>query len=178
VNLSPEESPVTPGDEESLFRAFVHGRSQALARSAYLLTGDHGAAEDLLQSALASTWLHWSRIRDKTLVEGYVRRSMINTLTSWRRRRSYGEVPVAAPHDGSIGDASAAADDRLVIVAALRRLPPRQRAAVVLRYYDDLTESETAQALGCSVGTVKSQVARALRTMRSLLSETSERSPL
>lgn len=169
---------MTPGDEESLFRAFVHGRSQALARSAYLLTGDHGAAEDLLQSALASTWLHWSRIRDKTLVEGYVRRSMINTLTSWRRRRSYGEVPVAAPHDGSIGDASAAADDRLVIVAALRRLPPRQRAAVVLRYYDDLTESETAQALGCSVGTVKSQVARALRTMRSLLSETSERSPL
>ena len=165
---------MTPGDEESLFRAFVHGRSQALARSAYLLTGDHGAAEDLLQSALASTWLHWSRIRDKTLVEGYVRRSMINTLTSWRRRRSYGEVPVAAPHDGSTGDASAAADDRLVIVAALRRLPPRQRAAVVLRYYDDLTEHPSAWA----VGTVKSQVARALRTMRSLLSETSERSPL
>lgn len=169
---------MTPGDEESLFRSFVHGRSQALARSAYLLTGDHAGAEDLLQSALASTWLHWSRIKDKALVEGYVRRSMINTLTSWRRRRSYGEVPVAAPPDGSTGDPSSAADDRLVIVAALRRLPPRQRAAVVLRYYDDLTEAETAEALGCSVGTVKSQVARALRTMRALLGETSERSPL
>ena len=152
---SPEEPPPA-GDADSLFRAFVHGRSQALARSAYLLTGDHAAAEDLLQSALASTWLHWGRIRDKALVESYVRRSMVNTLTSWRRRRSYGELIVAALPDRSTGDGSAAADDRLVMVAALRRLPPRQRAAVVLRYYDDLTEAETADLLNCSVGTVKS----------------------
>lgn len=176
MDVSPGEPP--PVDAESLFRAFVHGRSQALARSAYLLTGDHAAAEDLLQSALASTWLHWGRIRDEALVESYVRRSMVNTLISWRRRRSYGELPVAALPDRTTGDASAATDDRLVMVAALRRLPPRQRAAVVLRYYDDLTEAQTAEVLGCSVGTVKSQVARGLRTMRSLLGETNERSPL
>ena len=163
---------MTPGDEESLFRAFVHGRSQALARSAYLLTGDHAAAEDLLQSALVSTWLHWSRIKDKALVEGYVRRSMINTLTSWRRRRSYGEVPVAALPDGSTGDAGGAADDRLVIVAALRRLPPRQRAAVVLRYCEDLPESQVAQALGCPVGTARSHASRGVARLRQILSDT------
>ena len=149
------------------FRAYVVGRSPALLRTAYLLTGNRSDAEDLLQTALAKTYLAWDRIRDREAVDGYVRRVMINTQTSWWRRRKVDERAVAeVPELG--GDRDAADDIALhdALWSAMSSLPRRQRAVVVLRYYEDLSEGETAQVLGISVGTVKSTTSRALAKLR------------
>jgi RNA polymerase sigma-70 factor (sigma-E family) len=152
------------------FRDYVAGRSAALLRTAYLLTGNHSDAEDLLQTALAKTYLAWPRIRDRQAVDAYVRRTMANTRTSWWRRDRH-LTPVA--HDEHLAAMPAAGRDRLAdadlhdaLWTALGRLPRRQRAAVVLRYYEELSEAETAAALGVSVGTVKSTVARGLAKLR------------
>lgn len=156
-------------DEESResFRAYVAARSPALLRTAYLLTGHRADAEDLLQTSLAKTYLAWSRIRDRDAVEAYVRRVMVNTQTSRWRRRRVDEVPMPAPPDRPSGrDATADLDLHDALWQALATLPARQRAMVVLRYYEDLTEAQTAEALGVSVGTVKSTTARALARLR------------
>jgi RNA polymerase sigma-70 factor (sigma-E family) len=152
------------GREE--FREYVAGRSPALLRTAYLLTGQRGDAEDLLQTALAKTYLAWDRIRDRESLDGYVRRVMVNTRTSWWRRRKVEEYPTDVLPDHGQRDAS---DDLALHDAlwrALAELPKRQRAMVVLRYYEDLSEAETADALGVSVGTVKSTTSRALMKLR------------
>jgi RNA polymerase sigma-70 factor (sigma-E family) len=147
------------------FRAYVVGRSPALLRTAYLLTGNRADAEDLLQTALAKTYLAWDRIREREALDGYVRRVMVNTQTSfWRRRRPeslYDEVPESPGRDST-----ADSDLHQALWQALAGLPARQRAIVVLRYYEDLTEAETASALGVSVGTVKSTTSRALSKLR------------
>ncbi|MCW2542780.1 MAG: polymerase, sigma-24 subunit, subfamily [Frankiales bacterium] len=147
------------------FRSYVAARSGALLRTAYLLTGNRADAEDLLQTALAKTFLSWDRIRDKEALDGYVRRVMVNTQTSfWRRLRPespYDELP-----DPGEPDRTAHSDLHDALWTALGGLPPRQRAAVVLRYYEDLSEAETAQVLGVSVGTVKSTTSRALTKLR------------
>jgi len=149
------------------FRDFVAARSPALVRIAWLLTGDEASAHDLVQTALAKTWSRWSRVERHDAPEAYVRRVMLSTYLTWRRRKWYGEVPVATvPEQPQPGDAFAAADLRDAVRTALSQLPRRQRAAVVLRYYDDLTEVQTAVALNCSVGTVKSQTAKALAHLR------------
>jgi RNA polymerase sigma-70 factor (sigma-E family) len=149
------------------FREYVAGRSPALLRTAYLLTGHRGDAEDLLQTALAKTYLAWDRIRDRESVDGYVRRVMVNTRTSWWRRRKLEEYPTdALPERRDDRDAT---DDLALhdaLWSALAQLPKRQRAAVVLRYYEDLSEAETADVLGISVGTVKSTTSRALVKLR------------
>ncbi len=149
------------------FRTYVVGRSASLLRTAYLLTGSRADAEDLLQTALAKTYLSWDRIRDREAVDGYVRRVMVNTQTSWWRRRTVDEHPTGElPERGSGRDSTADLDLHDALWTALSTLPKRQRAMVVLRYYEDLTEAETAAVMGVSVGTVKSTTSRALSRLR------------
>jgi RNA polymerase sigma-70 factor (sigma-E family) len=149
------------------FRSYVAARSPALLRTAYMLTGNRADAEDLLQTALAKTYLSWDRIREREAVDGYVRRVMVNTQTSWWRRRKVDEYPT-----GELPERAAGRDvtDDLALHdalwTALSDLPKRQRAMVVLRYYEDLSEAETAQVMGVSVGTVKSTTSRALAKLR------------
>jgi RNA polymerase sigma-70 factor (sigma-E family) len=143
------------------FEAYVAARSGRLLRTAYLLTHDHGLAEDLVQTALAKAWFVWSRIDGDP--EPYVRKVMVNTYSSWWRRRWNGEHPTGdLPETGT----ETRADDRTDLWRALDRLPRRQRAVVVLRYYEDLTEAETARVLDCTVGTVKSQTSKAFAKLR------------
>ena len=144
------------------FDAFVATRSNALLRTAYLLTGDHALAEDLLQTALAKAWRAWTRIDDP---EPYVRKIIVNTYASWWRRRWNGEQPTDdLPEPAGVNDSSS--DDRADLWSAVGRLPKRQRAVIVLRFYEDLSEAETAAALGIAAGTVKSQTSKALRALR------------
>jgi RNA polymerase sigma-70 factor (sigma-E family) len=159
-------------DEPTGFRDFVAGRSPALLRTAWMLTGDAQLAEDLLQTALARTWPHWSRIEGGH-PEAYVRRVMVRTYGSWWRRAWRGETPVAELPEPTArpADAYRAVDDRATLTAALARLPRRQRQVVVLRYYDDLSERDVAAMLGCSVGTVKSQAAKGLAKLRTALAD-------
>ncbi|MCW2607476.1 MAG: polymerase, sigma-24 subunit, subfamily [Frankiales bacterium] len=152
---------------QAQFRAWVVARSPALLRTAYLLTGSRADAEDLLQTSLAKTYLAWGRIRDREAVDGYARRVMVNTQTSfWRRRRVDERATEELPEPGSGRDLTADLDLHDALWTALSGLPRRQRAAVVLRYYEDLSEAETAAVLGVSVGTVKSTTSRALAKLR------------
>ena len=146
------------------FSVFVAARSAALLRTAFLLTGDWAAAEDLLQASLAKSWRSWSRVSDRP--ESYVRAVLANTYVSWRRRRWHGEMPTSELPEVPVRDRTGEVDEREALWLALRRLPRRQRAVVVLRYYDDLTEADTAVMLGISVGTVKSQGSKALAALR------------
>lgn len=149
------------------FAEFVAGRSAALLRTAWLLTGDAGRAEDLLQTALAATWRRWrSAIADGN-PEAYVRRALVTTYASWWRRRWRGELPTAAPPETVDGaDLAGGAADRDVVRRALMRLSRQQRAIVVLRYAEDLSIDETARVVGCSPGTVRVQATRALAALR------------
>jgi RNA polymerase sigma-70 factor (sigma-E family) len=148
-----------------MFEDFVAGRGQALQRFGYALTGDWALAEDLLQTALARAYPRWSRIR-RDDPEAYVRKIMLNTWSSWWRRRWRGEVPAAQLPDSAGPDGYAGVDSRQALRAALAKLPPRQRAVVVLRYHQDLSEAQVAELLGITVGTVKSQAAKALAALR------------
>jgi RNA polymerase sigma-70 factor (sigma-E family) len=155
------------------FAEFVSARSPALLRTAWLLTGDAQLAEDLLQSALARAWPHWSRIGDGQ-PEAYVRKIMLRMHAASSRRRWWRETPTEVLPERPSVDGHAAADDRAVLAAVLASLPVRQRQVVVLRYYDDLSVRDVAMALGCSVGTVKSQAHKGLNALRSALEERGE----
>lgn len=144
------------------FDEFVVARSRALLRTAYLLTHDHALAEDLLQTALSKAWFAWGRIDGNP--EPYVRRILVNTFASWWRRRWHGEVPTEELPEHAAAPSGVETHGDLWV--AMARLPRRQRAVVVLRYFEDLTEAETAATLGCSVGTVKSQASKALAKLR------------
>jgi RNA polymerase sigma-70 factor (sigma-E family) len=150
------------------FEDFVSREQPALLRLAVLLAGDRGHAEDLVQTALLKTYRHWGRITRNGEPTAYVRRVLVTTHTSWRRRRSTTEQVVAQLPDRA--DPSVAPDDDEQLRAALRSLPPRMRTAVVLRYYADLSELQTAQLMGCSESTVNTQTARGLARLRALLS--------
>ena len=151
------------------FTEFVHVAWPGLYRSAYLLLGDPGLAEDLAQTALAKTYTAWARIEDRSSARAYAQRTLVNTASSWFRKRGWrNERPSPdlperpdARHPGA----------RIEIMEALAQLPPRQRAVVVLRYYEDLSVAETADALGCSTGTVKSQTFEAFAKLRPLLGD-------
>lgn len=162
--------------DEAEFDAFVVARSHALLRTAYLLTHDEGRAEDLLQTALTKAWFAWRRIDGPP--EAYVRRVLVTTSASWWRRRWNRETPTEVlPERGADGVEAPPGEQDLW--NAIGHLPPRQRAVVVLRYLEDRTEAETAQLLDCSVGTVKSQCAKALAKLRldaTLEPRTNERS--
>jgi RNA polymerase sigma-70 factor (sigma-E family) len=146
------------------FDGFVAGRSAALLRTAYLLTGDHALAEDLLQTALARSWFAWGRIAGPP--EPYVRRVIATTYATWWRRRWRSEYPTGSLPEAPGVDGTAGVDERDALWRALGTLPRRQRAVVVLRYYEDLSEADTAAALGISRGTVKSQASKALAALR------------
>jgi RNA polymerase sigma-70 factor (sigma-E family) len=151
------------GDREEAFTSFVAARSTALLRTAYLLTGDHGRAEDLLQTALAKTYLAWDRIEDVGAVEAYVRRAMVTTHISWWRRIRGREVTVAEPPEPPVwGDEADLAVEREATWRLLTELPVKQRTALVLRYWAGLSEAEIAHEMGCAPGTVKTHAARGL----------------
>ncbi|MCW2736243.1 SigE family RNA polymerase sigma factor [Nocardioides sp.] len=156
-------------DDRAGFDAFVHARGAALARTAYLLTGDHHLTQDLVQAALLQAAKHWGRIH--TSPEAYVRRAMYHQNISWWRRRRITETPLVS-HDGAVE--SADTDLRLTLDQALARLTSKQRTVLVLRFYEDLTEVETARALGISAGTVKSTSRHALARLRALAPELAE----
>ncbi len=145
------------------FDEFVTLRSSALLRTAFLLTHDHALAEDLLQTALAKAWFAWRRIDGNP--EPYVRKIIVNSYASAWRRKWHGERPTDELPERAVApqDSSEAAHDLWI---AMERLPRRQRAVVVLRYFEDLTEAQTAAVLDCSVGTVKSQTSKAFAKLR------------
>ncbi|MEU6671532.1 SigE family RNA polymerase sigma factor [Streptomyces sp. NPDC046727] len=155
------------------FQSFVVGRWPRLMRTAFLLTGEQHAAEDLVQSTLEQVYVAWRRVGTADDPEAYVRRVMINAHARKHRRRLR---EFLAPKDDSglvrevpdTGDRIAQADDRSALLKALAQLPARQREAVVLRYWEDLTETQAAEAMGCSVGTVKSNAAKGLAKLRAI----------
>ncbi|MEP7055897.1 MAG: SigE family RNA polymerase sigma factor [Actinomycetota bacterium] len=156
--------------DEEAFREFVATRQQSLLRTAYLLTTNWATAEDLLQTALTKTYLARHRIRDGNAVEAYARAAMVTTSMSWWRRKWHGERPTEQlPEPPPRQDEGTAYDDRDELWQHVRRLPPRQRAVLVLRFYEDLSEAETARLLGISVGTVKSQTSRSMQALRASL---------
>jgi len=152
------------------FEQWAHARSAALARSAYLLTGDLHLAEDLLQETLTRVAQHWRRVRRQGAPDAYARRVMHNlAVDAWRRRRSRpAEVLRGLPPEVADHADSGAIERRVVLRDALARLTPRQRAVLSLRFYEDLTEAETAAVLGCSVSTVKSTAREAIARLRAV----------
>ena len=149
--------------DRSAFDEFVHARSAALARTAYLLTGNHHTAEDLVQHALLQTARHWERIA--TSPEAYARRVMYHQNISWWRKRRFTETTLGS-YDASHPPSDS--DLRLSLDAALAQLTPKQRTILVLRFFEDLTEVQTAEAVGVSVSTVKSTARHALARLRTL----------
>ena len=159
-------------DRDADFAAYMAARQPSLLRTAYLLTGDRHTAEDLVQTAFAKLYLSWDRVQRRELVDGYVRRILVNEHNSlWRRAFKRREVI-----SDDVPEAHAPADrhddgESTALWAFVQTLPRRQRAVIVLRYYEDLSEAEIAETLGISVGTVKSQASRALAAMRSRVHE-------
>jgi len=156
---------------EDDFAEYVAGRWSALFRTAHLLTGRRDAAEDLVQEALITAYGRWERIRSMDAPDAYLRKVMLNAYLSERRtrlrrasRKHLTEVPASPPPDPTVG---------IDLWRGVRALPPRQRAVVVLRYYEDLTEADTAAALDCSIGTVKSQCHRALAALKTTFADQS-----
>lgn len=152
---------------EAAFTAYVQERRASLYATAYHLTGDRHEAEDLLQSALFSTYRAWDRISDKAAVGGYLRRTMTNLHISAWRRRKINEYPTEElPETAGDFDAMRGTELRAVLWQALARLPELQRTMLVLRYYEGRTDPEIAEILDISVGTVKSSIWRSLRRLR------------
>ncbi|MEU9555290.1 SigE family RNA polymerase sigma factor [Streptomyces fumanus] len=152
---------------EAEFTAYVQERRASLYATAYHLTGDRFEAEDLLQSALFSTYRAWDRISDKAAVGGYLRRTMTNLHISAWRRRKLNEYPTEElPETPGDTDAMRGTELRAVLWQALAKLPELQRTMLVLRYYEGRTDPEIADILDISVGTVKSSIWRSLRRLR------------
>jgi RNA polymerase sigma-70 factor (sigma-E family) len=174
--------PVAVADgRDAAFERYVGSRQHALLRTAVLLTGDLVTAEDLLQTALGHLYLAWHRVERAEALDAYVRRIMVNQYTSWWRRawrhRETSVDPATLPAQRSATTAGVDAEvvERAALWRVVQMLPPRQRATVVLRYYEDLSEAQTAEVLGCSVGTVKAASSRALARLRPLLAREDDR---
>jgi len=165
--------------DKTEFAEFVAARSAALHRAAYLMVGDRSLAQDLVQEALTKTYAAWPRLHDKGNAEAYTRKAITTTAISWFRRKGWSHERSTAepPEQATTGHA-----DRVTQSAwlweCLMALPVRQRASIVLRYYEDLTEAQTAETMGCAVGTVKSQVAAGLAKLRQQLGEDADLLPL
>lgn len=159
--------------EEQEFAEYFARRQNAVRRTAYLLCGDWHRADDLAQTAFVALHRRWSKIRDRAALDAYVRRSLVRASIDesrrpWRRERYVDEIPEQPPSEGGLDDHVVT---RETLLAGLREVPPRQRAVLVLRYFEGLDVSAAAKALGCSEGTVKSQTARGLAALRSVLGE-------
>lgn len=162
----------TEGDAEHDFRAFVQGIAASLHRTAYLLCGDWHLADDLVQETLAKAYSHWDKVQRADSPSAYVRRILINeSRRNWRRNPHITVPPDADMAELTVADMSDELVNRAELLQALRSLPVRQRATVVLRFLEGLSERETAAALGCSEGTVKSQTSRALNKLKSVLNQ-------
>jgi RNA polymerase sigma-70 factor (sigma-E family) len=148
------------------FAAYMQARQASLLRTAYLLTGDRHTAEDLVQTSLAKLYLSWDKVRDRDSVDAYVRRVLVNENNSlWRRgwkKREHTSETVPDHHVSDVYDEG----QRGALWELVQTLPKKARAVLVLRFYEELSEAETADLLGISVGTVKSQTSRALATLR------------
>ena len=159
-------------EKDAEFEAYMAARQPSLLRTAYLISGDRHTAEDLVQTALAKLYLSWDRVHDRQMIDGYVRRIIVNEHNSlWRRAWKKRELSTdTLPDHQAVTDRH---DDgqRDALWEFVQTLPRRQRAVIVLRYYEDLSEAEIAETLGVSVGTVKSQASRALAAMRSRVHE-------
>jgi RNA polymerase sigma-70 factor (sigma-E family) len=157
------------------FAEFVTARSTSLHRAAYLIVGDVALAQDLVQEALTKTYVAWPRLRDTGNAEAYTRKAITTTAISWFRRKGWNNERSTEhlPERHSQGHAESVTS-RAWLWECLLRLPVRQRAALVLRYYEDLTEAQTAEAMGCAVGTVKSQVSAALAKLRAQIGDSPE----
>ena len=158
------------------FSAYMEARQASLMRTAYLISGDRHTAEDLVQTALAKLYLAWDRVEDRGSLDGYVRRVIVNEHNSlWRRpfkRREHATDTL--PEQAAPVTETGRNED---LWSFVQTLPRKQRAAVVLRYYEELSEAETAEILGVSVGTVKSQTSRALAALRSRSAEVAHLDP-
>ena len=162
-------------DRDAEFTEYASARQAWLRRVAYLLCGDWHRADDLVQSTITKLYAHWNRARRADNLDGYARRTLVNTYLAEQRsgwakwtvlhRFGGGSAAGPEPDPAALGDLELGLD----LKAALAKLPPRQRATVVLRFYCDLSIEQTAQLMGCSTGNVKSQSARGLATLRLLL---------
>jgi len=170
--LTTEPEPYTAG-----FETYVVEHGARLARLAFLLTGDHQLAEDLVQTTLAKVALRWDGVVAGGHPGGYVRSALVRTAIGWRRRHWRAERPTETVPERPGADLIPGVDDHDRLRRALLELPARQRAAVVLRFYEDRTEAEVAAILRCSIGTIKSQTAKGLARLRILLDESSSASP-
>lgn len=164
-------SATLPDSAAPSYEEYVASRWPALYRTAYLLTASHADAEDLVQSALVKAYLSWPKVAAAASPDAYMRRILTNTFLSGRRLLRVTrerlvdeapETPVAPP----------TSEERLTLWPHVADLPPRQRAVVVLRYYEDLTEQQIADTLGCSTGTVKSTASNALKTLKARIAST------
>ena len=159
-----------PGTATPTYDEYVAARWTALYRTAYLLTANHADAEDLAQTALVKAYLSWSKVTDAASPDAYVRRILTNAFLSSRRPlRVARERLVDAPPEPTAS--TAVDDDRLTLWPHIAGLPPRQRAVIVLRYYEDLSEQQIAETLGCSPGTVKSTASDALKALKARMTE-------
>jgi RNA polymerase sigma-70 factor (sigma-E family) len=158
-------------DRDADFAEYFAARSDAMRRSAFLLCGDWHRAEDLTQTAFTKLYLAWHRISRHEVLDAYVRRMLIRTFLDERRLSWWRRVRVTdAPIESATPERDP--DNRIAVLAALSTVPPRQRAVLILRYWEDLSIEDTAELLECSAGTVKSQAARGLQTLREQLSPT------
>ena len=149
------------------FADFVRGRSGTMLRAAWLLTGgDWALAEDLVQTALGEVWRRWDRVADMAAPDAYAHKAMVNTCLRWRGRRWTGEIASAYLPESAASGGFHQVEMREALLRALRELTMKQRAVIMLRYFEDRTEAETADIMGCSVGTVKSQAAKAMAKLR------------
>jgi RNA polymerase sigma-70 factor (sigma-E family) len=151
------------------FLDFAEASRTRLRRTAYLMCGDWDRASDITQEALIRLYVVWPRIEKGAGLAAYARRVVVTVAIDMGRKRSSGELPDADPDVPGTSDPTAGIADRITIIQALAALPPRQRACVVLRYYEDLSVADVARVLGCREGTVKSQTARGLDTLRTAL---------
>lgn len=166
-------------DRDRAFAEYFSARSGAMRGTAYLLCGDWHRSEDLVQTTFTKLYLAWNRVSRHEVLDSYTRQTLVRTFLDERRRGWFRREHVCDPPPG--GDISGAArravdgshragsEDRLVLLDALAYVPPRQRTVLVLRYWEDLSVEETAALLRCSAGTVKSQAARGLATLRTVL---------
>ena len=152
--------------EVAAFHEFMAARSASLFRTAFLVVGDYQLAQDLLQESLVKTYMAWPRLRDVGNAEAYTRRVIVTTSISWRRRRSFHERPVEVLPEIVVADVADLVAARTDLWTQLHTLPPRQRAAVVLRYCEDLSEAQTSELMGCSVGSVKWHASHGLAKLR------------
>ena len=170
ASTAEEVRPIAPA-KDAEFADYMAARQPSLLRTAYLLTGDRHAAEDLVQTALAKLYLSWDKVQRRELVDGYVRRIMVNENNSlWRRAWKRNEVATGELPEGSAVTAKPDHGEKAALWEFVQSLPRKQRAVIVLRYYEGLSEAEIAEILGISVGTVKSQASRAIASMRQRMS--------